>query len=160
MLQIKKCNTQILRLLIFLLGGSLLIKNIAHAQQIAVKATDTTEILNIIEKGTKLTEKFPKEALTYFTKSFENSKALNFDKGVALSSARLGRWYFGNDVGKSIEMANNAILFFDKNTQGSVDNIADMHLLLAEAYDEQGKKRFIRILLLFAWRRNGCRQYY
>ncbi len=140
MVQIKNRHTVVFRLLILFIGNYFICSGIAKAQQHSYIINDTTNILNIIEKGTKLTAKFPKEALPYFITALEKSKALHFDRGIALSSARLGRWYFGNDVGKSIEMANNAILIFDKNKLGSVDNIADMHLLLAEAYDEQGQK--------------------
>jgi two-component system, NarL family, sensor kinase len=101
---------------------------------------DTARILKLIEKGTEFTDELPKEALQYFTQALESSKVLHYYKGEGLASAKLGRWYFGNDVGKSIELAKNAINIFKKNKQASIDNIADMHLLLAEAYDEQGKK--------------------
>ncbi len=139
MLQIKNNYT---RLLLWLLLGScfFLTPKTIYAQELKVKINDTTDILNTVEKGTKLIDKFPKEALPYFTKALEQSRAINFSRGIALSSARLGRWYFGNDVEKSIEMANSAILIFDKKETDYVDNIADMHLLLAEAYDEQGQK--------------------
>jgi signal transduction histidine kinase len=101
---------------------------------------DTTEILKLIEKGITVTDESPKEALTYFAQALENSKAINYENGEALASAKLGRWYFGNDVGKSIELANNALQIFQKNKHEPLDKITDMHLLLAEAYDEQGKK--------------------
>ncbi len=101
---------------------------------------DTSTILKLIEKGIQVTDELPKEALNYFTQALESSKVLHYNKGEGLASAKLGRWYFGNDVGKSIELAKNAITIFRKNKQASIDNIADMHLLLAEAYDEQGKK--------------------
>jgi two-component system, NarL family, sensor kinase len=107
---------------------------------IANNLVDTTTILRLIEKGTQITDKLPKEALEYFTRALESSKALHYNKGEGLASAKLGRWYFGNDIGKSISLANNAIDIFQKDKQASIDNIADMHLLLAEAYDEQGKK--------------------
>jgi two-component system, NarL family, sensor kinase len=101
---------------------------------------DTGIILKQIEQGTKVIDELPKEALNYFTQALESSKVLHYNKGEGLASAKLGRWYFGNDVGKSISLANNAINIFKKDKQVSIENIADMHLLLAEAYDEQGKK--------------------
>ncbi|MEQ1554402.1 MAG: ATP-binding protein [Ferruginibacter sp.] len=101
---------------------------------------DSTSIFELIQKGTQITDSLPKEALQYFEIALEKSKSLNYVKGQGLAYAKLGRWYFGNNVGKSIEFANNAIKIFDVNQEHSLDNIADMHLLLAEAYDEQGKK--------------------
>ncbi len=113
----------------------------AKAQVVSKNSiSDTTEILKLIEKGITVTDESPKEALTYFSQALENSRAINYENGEALASAKLGRWYFGNDVGKSIEMANNAIQIFQKNKHEPLDRITDMHLLLAEAYDEQGKK--------------------
>lgn len=140
MLQTNYTFRSVIPIAICLACTGLLMINTSYAQPIREAVIDTIEILNSIKKGTQLTEKYPKEALPYFTNALEKSRAAKFDKGIALSSARLGRWYFGNDVEKSIEMANSAILFFDKNKQGYVDHIADMHLLLAEAYDEQGQK--------------------
>ena len=116
----------------------------ANAQQTILKKTnnisDSLEILKGIEVGTALMEKSPKEALPIFENALIASTAINFKNGIALSSARLGRWYFGNDVGKAIQMANKAIQIFDTNKKNVLSDIADMHLLLAEAYDEQGKK--------------------
>jgi two-component system, NarL family, sensor kinase len=107
---------------------------------VASKIEDTTTILRLIEKGEEITDQLPKLALQHFTQALEASKMMHFVKGEGLASAKLGRWYFGNDVGKSIELAKNAIVIFKINKQASLDNIADMHLLLAEAFDEQGKK--------------------
>lgn len=101
---------------------------------------DTASIIELINKGTQLSEKLPKEALQYLTSALENSKAIQYPKGIALASAGLGRWYFGSDMGKSIELGNDALRSFEKNQWGTIDNIADVHLLLAEAYDEQGQK--------------------
>ena len=101
---------------------------------------DTASIIELINKGTQLSEKLPKEALQYLTSALENSKAIQYPKGIALASAGLGRWYFGSDMGKSIELGNEALRSFEKNQWGTIDNIADVHLLLAEAYDEQGQK--------------------
>lgn len=115
--------------------------NTASSQADSIKiVSDTNAILNLIEKGSKLSEKMPNEAFQYLNNAWQSSKATAFPKGEALASARLARWYFGNDVGKSISLANNALSSFEKNNWNSTYDIADLHLLLAEAYDEQGKK--------------------
>jgi two-component system, NarL family, sensor kinase len=102
--------------------------------------TDTSRILELINKGKQLTDKLPREALQNISSALQESKAIQYPKGIALASAAMGRWYFGNDVGKSIQLGSEALNSFEKNEWGTIDNIADMHLLLAEAYDEQGIK--------------------
>jgi two-component system, NarL family, sensor kinase len=101
---------------------------------------DTININKLLTKGTTLTDKLPKEALQFFTTALARSKNINYKNGEALANAKLGQWYFGSDVGKSIEFGNAALTEFEKSRKESIENIADMHLLLAEAFDEQGKK--------------------
>ncbi len=109
-------------------------------QKIKIGNIDSISIVNEIEKGDALSNDFPNEALHYFSEALTKSEILNFNRGKALSSAKLGVWYFGNDVEKSINFGKNALEIFEKSKPIYTNNIADMHLLLAEAYDEQGKK--------------------
>lgn len=102
-------------------------------------ATDTATIISLIEKGADLSDKIPDQAFQYLTSALEKSRATNYRQGIALASAKLGRWYFGNDIAISIRLAKEALELFDAR-QGITNEIADMHLLLAEAYDENGKK--------------------
>ncbi len=101
--------------------------------------TDTAVILSQVRRGGQLTEKLPQEAFQYLTVAMENSQAAGFQKGMALAAAKLGNWYFGNDVGKSIEHASDALRKYDIAKWGTIDDVARVHLLLAQAYDEQGK---------------------
>jgi len=101
--------------------------------------TDTSVIMSQIREGSNLTERLPQEAFKYLSVALENSQAAGFEKGMALASAKLGAWYFGNDVGKSIELASDALRKYDIARWGSIDEVARVHLLLAQAYDEQGK---------------------
>jgi two-component system NarL family sensor kinase len=100
---------------------------------------DTATILKLINKGAQLAEKLPNQSFQYLTAALEKSRKTQYRKGIALACARLGRWYFGNDVGNSIKLAKEALNIFDEKAI-ITDDIADMHLLLAESYDEQGKK--------------------
>ncbi len=102
--------------------------------------SEEAAIVADIKKGSMLSDKLPKEAFQYLSAALEKSKKKNYSKGIALASASLGRWFFGNDVGKSIKLASEALQSFEHNEWGTTENIADMHLLLAEAYDEQGIK--------------------
>lgn len=106
----------------------------------AQKVDDTAGIMKMIDAGSTLMSSSPDSAFNFFSDALSKSERTGFKRGIAVSSAKLGRWYFGNDVGKSISLAKRSINLFEENKSGTVDDIADMHLLLAEAYDEQGQK--------------------
>lgn len=101
---------------------------------------DTTSVLKLIKEGSSLVNKNPDAALQYFITAAERSRLLNFTKGIALASAKMARWYFGNNSDKAIEYANNALQYFESDKAGLIDEKADVHLLLAETYDERGRQ--------------------
>lgn len=131
------------RLPVLLLLACLLTTLCSFAQQPIPAAsrgiTDTGIIMAQVRRGGQLTERLPQEAFQYLTVAMENSQSAGFEKGMALASAKLGTWYFGNDVGKSIELASDALRKYDITRWGTIDDVARVHLLLAQAYDEQGK---------------------
>lgn len=100
---------------------------------------DTTAILQLIDKGVALTEKLPNEAFNYFSAALESSKTINYTRGIALASSKLGAWYFGNDVSKSVGLSTQALRYYEISQGNTLDDIAQVHLLLAESYDEMGK---------------------
>ncbi|MEO8770868.1 MAG: sensor histidine kinase [Ferruginibacter sp.] len=100
---------------------------------------DSTAILALIDKGSSLTDQLPNEALQYLDDALEKSQRSHYSKGIALASAKLGKWYFGNDIGKSISLGRQALNSYEKNQWSTVDNIAEVYLLLAESYDERGQ---------------------
>lgn len=130
------CSTHILLLLIgFVIPVSLL------AQKEKSKLpTDTNQIKTQIVSGASMAEQSPQEAFQLLSDALMASKQINFTRGIAIASTKLGRWYFGNDIEKAISMGNQALLMLENNHAGTVDEIADIHLLLAESYDEQGQK--------------------
>ena len=69
--------------------------------------------------------------------ALKKSIASGFTKGMSLAYARLGRWYFGNNIDTSVGFAQKALALLA--TESLPETRADMHLLLAEAYDEQGR---------------------
>ncbi|WP_255154729.1 ATP-binding protein [Ferruginibacter sp. HRS2-29] len=100
---------------------------------------DTSSILRLIEKAMGLTDKSPDQALQYLDEALKKSAKTGFDKGVALASIKMGKWYFGSNNDKSIQLARIALDKFEKNTWGTVEHKAEAHLLLAESYDEKGQ---------------------
>lgn len=105
-----------------------------------VQNADTNAVLKLLREGSLLTDKKPDEALELFVTAAEQSKQLNFVKGLALSHAKIGRWYFGNNTDKSIDYCRQALVYYEKDNTASTEDKAEVHLLLAEAFDEQGKQ--------------------
>lgn len=105
-----------------------------------IKQVDTTSILNLIAEGSSVIDKKPEEAMTSFTLALQQSKDLGFAKGMALAYGQTGKWYFSNNMDKSIYYSKQALDIFAKYDIGTVENEAEVHLLLAEAYDEQGRQ--------------------
>lgn len=101
---------------------------------------DTAAVLQLIDKGRNLTDKSPDDALQYFTIAEAQSRKLNFIKGLALSNAKMARWYFGNNSDKAIEYGRRALQYFEQANTGVTDDKAYVHLLFAETFDEQGKQ--------------------
>ena len=101
---------------------------------------DTNAIMQLISQGAQQTDKMPNEAFNHLTLALKSSEAIHYHKGTAMASAKLGRWYFGNDLENTISMGLQAIRKFEESGSATVDDLAEVHLLLSEAYDEAGKK--------------------
>lgn len=114
--------------------------NTSAQQQYNKLLPDTLQIKKQIEKGASIAEQSPQKAFQILSDALTASQQINFTRGTALASAKLGRWYFGNDIEKAISMGTQALALLENNKAGTVDEIADIHLLLAESYDEQGQK--------------------
>lgn len=114
-------------------------QGVAPTEQAGV-AADTTAILTLINTGTGLVDRKPDEALQYYIKADIQSEALKFITGQALANARIARWYFGSNSDKTIEYSRKALQFFELNNGRYADVKADVHLLLAETFDEQGRQ--------------------
>ena len=115
-------------------------QNQAPAGTNAALLKDTAAILQLVQKGAQETDKMPTEAFNDLSLALKSSEAIQYHKGTAVASAKLGRWYFGNDLENTISMGLQAIREFEKSGSTTVDDLADVHLLLSEAYDEAGKK--------------------
>lgn len=113
--------------------------NSAMAQDRAL-LKDTNAINQLIMQGARQTDKSPTEAFNDLQFAIKSSEAINYPRGVAKASAKLGRWHFGNDIDSTIGMGLLALRKFEETGNASVDDLAEVHLLLSEAYDEAGKK--------------------
>ena len=134
---IVKVNCFIALLLLF---SAKLSAQIDEKQLLQADKFDTASILRLIKEGSRLTDKKPDDALQYFATAEAQSSQLNFLIGLALSNAKIARWYFGNNSDKAIEYSRKALQYFEQSNLSITDEKADVHLLLAETFDEQGKQ--------------------
>lgn len=106
----------------------------------AVPQYDTSSILNLLEDGNQLADKNPEEALQDFVIAAERSRYLKYSRGIALANAKMAKWYFGSNTDKTIDYGRQALHYFEIMTLPSTEEKAEVHLLLAEAFDEQGRQ--------------------
>lgn len=104
-----------------------------------LRGSDTTALLQLLDKGDALKDQSPSLALQYFAVALQQSKDAGFTKGVSLASVKMGKWYFGSDNDKSIMFGRQALAWLDKDNNAAIENKAEAHLLLAESYDEKGQ---------------------
>ncbi len=101
---------------------------------------DTISILNLITKGKQINETEPDKALPYFNEALQKSYAINYSKGIVLAITRISLWHFGNNNDATIDEASQGLMVYEKERMNNVEMKAELHLTLAEAYDEKGKK--------------------
>jgi len=101
---------------------------------------DSVAVLRLLKEGSSLTDKKPEEALQHFITAAEQSRILGFNTGLGLANAKIARWYFGNNSDKTIEYSRKALHYFEQENNRLAEDKADIHLLLAETFDEQGRQ--------------------
>ena len=127
--------------MLLLLLSAKLSAQVVEKQLPSADKFDTVSILRLIKEGSILMIKSQMMHCSILSHAEEQSKQLNFTKGLALSNAKIARWYFGNNSDKSIEYSRKALHYFERAIiLPSTDEKADVHLLLAETFDEQGKQ--------------------
>ncbi|MES2774836.1 MAG: ATP-binding protein [Bacteroidota bacterium] len=101
---------------------------------------DTSSILNLIVKGKELNASEPDKALPYFNEALKKSYETNYPKGIVLALTRISVWHFGNNINATIDEASQGLQVYEKEKLNDIEMKAELHLTLAEAYDEKGKK--------------------
>lgn len=101
---------------------------------------DTATVLQLLRQGSSFTDKNPEEAFQCFITAAEQSRTLGFTAGLALANAKIARWYFGNNSDRAIEYSRKALEYFEQANPQLAAERADVHLLLAETFDEQGRQ--------------------
>lgn len=102
--------------------------------------SDTSVILNLINKGKELTRTEPDKALPYLTEALNKSYEIKYAKGIVLATTKISLWHYGNDINATIDEAYRGLQVYEKESMNNLEMKAELHLILAEAYDEKGKK--------------------
>jgi len=106
----------------------------------AQSVSDSSLVLELIEKGKKVLDTEPDQALLFYNEALNKSKTINYATGVVMAATKISAWYYGSNIDKTIAEAHYAAGVYDKAGLSNTELMADIHLTLAEAYDEQGKQ--------------------
>lgn len=129
-----------LRLIIVMLWVCSMVFQKVQAQSDAQPMlTDTAAIMQLIKAGANESEKNPQASFSKLYHALQSSKAIPFNRGIATASAKLSRWYYGNNIDSTLYYAQQAMRILE-NDENNMDELAEVHLILAEANDEAGKK--------------------
>ncbi|MEO7308812.1 MAG: ATP-binding protein [Chitinophagaceae bacterium] len=101
---------------------------------------DTAAILSLVAKGMDLNSTEPDKALPFFTEALKKSYEAAYSKGIVLSLTKISAWHYGNNINATIDEASEALQVYGKEKMTDLAMKAELHLTLAEAYDEKGKK--------------------
>jgi two-component system, NarL family, sensor kinase len=139
-----RCKKNTLLIYLLFVNISLIISPFLIAQtNTGIKnpeTVDTTTILNLINKGKQINETEPDKALPYFNEALQKSYATNYSKGIVLAITRISLWHFGNNNNATIDEASQGLKVYEKERMTDIEMKAELHLTLAEAYDEKGQK--------------------
>ena len=102
--------------------------------------TDTTTILNLIAHSRVLSKTEPDKELQYLNEALQRSYDLKYSKGIIQAITRISFWHFGNNMDATIDEASQGLSVYEKEKMADIEMKAELHLILAEAYDEKGKK--------------------
>lgn len=136
----KQTGKFIISIGIVLLSSLSLCAQLENSNAKPVEKFDTATVIQLLKTGVGLMYKNPEEALQLFNKAASQSQQLGFINGLGLSYTRIARWYFGNNSDKAIEYSRMALHYLGKSNSGMDAEKADVHLLLAETFDEQGRQ--------------------
>lgn len=128
----------ILLLLLLLINPSLYPQQENTAIAKTPAKVDSVYILALLARGNELNETAPDKALPYFTEALQKSQTINYKKGVVLAITRISFWHFGNDIDATVTEAQQGLLVYEQEQMANIEMKAELHLILAEAYDEKG----------------------
>jgi signal transduction histidine kinase len=125
-----------LQVLLALFCTTLFAQNKNNAQFSA----DTAAIEKLWTESHQIRNSQPERSLTLLNEALQKSKDINYGNGIVNTLVNIGTWFSGANIDTVIEQGNLALSLYSKYNLTSPKLKADIHILLAEAYDEKGKK--------------------
>lgn len=101
---------------------------------------DSSAVFSILNEGQAIIDTAPSHAFTLFSQALEQSRQLNYTKGIVAALAHTGEWFFANDIDKAILYGTQALHLYEAEGMNDINLKAPIDLLLGEAYDEKGKR--------------------
>jgi len=103
-------------------------------------SADTAAIKKLWIESHKIRNSQPERSLALLNDALEKSKEINYGNGIVNTLVNIGTWFSGANIDKVIEQGNLALSLYSRYNLTNAKLKADIHVLLAEAYDEKGKK--------------------
>ncbi|MDI3318707.1 ATP-binding protein [Pinibacter sp. MAH-24] len=125
-----------LQLLLTLFCSNLFAQNKSNAQF----AADTVAIQKLWNESHDIRNSQPERSLALLNEALQKSKEINYGNGIVNTLINIGAWFSGANIDTVIEQGNLALTLYARYNLSNPKLKADIHILLAEAYDEKGKK--------------------
>ena len=104
-----------------------------------ISEEDTIQINSWLTKAESLSNQNPDSALQYYQRAEKESHDLKFPLGVARAKVGQAGILLGQNLQASIAMANEVLVLCKNNSLNSEQPEAEANMLLAAAYEEQGR---------------------
>jgi two-component system NarL family sensor kinase len=112
----------------------------ATFSQTKPSATDSLVIDALLDSGTRFHASNPAKSLAYFERAFDESKKIDYVTGIVRALASKADYYYGVNLDKTIEEANNALAIYESRNLDKPALEAEIRRIIADAYDDKGKK--------------------
>jgi len=100
---------------------------------------DTLQITRMLEEAGKISTANPDKAISIFENAQKQSESIFFFEGVARAKVGQAGILIGKNINEAIEVAQEAVVLYEQNQLNNDQLMAEARLLLASAYEEQGR---------------------
>lgn len=110
--------------------------NPAHA---GFSEQDTLGITKLLTEAGEIANTNPDKAISIFETAQKQSESIRFMEGVARAKVGQAGILIGKNINEAISVAQQAVVIFEQNQLQDDQLMAEARLLLASAYEEQGR---------------------
>jgi len=125
----------------FFVQIAFLFVNLFTVQQVyaGFSEQDTLEITKLLSEAGQIATTNPDKAIAIFATAQKQSESIRFMEGVAKAKVGQAGILIGKNINEAIVIAQQAVLIFEQNQLNDDQLMAEARLLLASAYEEQGR---------------------